>query len=295
MDRTRGESNGPAPGTEVRLTRPTELRDLLARHGIRLRHSLGQHFLVDENVLSRIVEAALEPRPERVVEVGAGVGTLTVALAPHVRKLWAVEFDERLIPILRHQMAPFPHVEVVHADFLRLSLADFGQGLLVVGNLPYQITSGVLLKLIRERDNVAWGVFLVQREVAEKLVAPPGPEASRLGVHLRAYYDLALLRKVPRTVFFPPPEVDSALIRLSRLPAPRISAPPDVFERVLATLFAGRRKTIRRALAALLSLPEVDGILSELGLDPQRRGETLTVEELDQLACALSSRNARRP
>ncbi|MCD5408152.1 16S rRNA (adenine(1518)-N(6)/adenine(1519)-N(6))-dimethyltransferase RsmA [Candidatus Bipolaricaulota bacterium] len=275
-----------------RLTRPSELRALLSRHGIRRRRGLGQHFLVDGNVLGHIVEAALEPGLSRAVEVGAGVGTLTCALAPHLERLWAVELDPRLIPILKEQVAPWPQVEVIHADFLTLPLAEFGRGLLVVGNLPYRITSQVLLKLIREREGVAWGVFLTQREVAEKLAAPPGPQASRLGTHLRAYYDLAVLRRVPRTVFYPPPEVDSALIRLRRLPVPRISSPPAAFEATLKVLFAGRRKTLRRALRALLPREEVATLLADLGIDPQRRGETLDIPELDRLARALHERGA---
>ena len=274
----------------ARLTRPSELAALLSQRGIRLHPALGQHFLVDANILLKIVEAAVETKAERAIEVGAGVGTLTLALASHFRKLWAVELDRRLIPVLKEQVAPFPQVEVIQADFLRLPLSDFGQDLLVIGNLPYQITSEVLLKLIRERRCAAWGVFMVQREVAEKLAAPPGRGVSRLGVHLQAYFEVELLRKVPKSVFFPPPEVGSALIRLRRLQRPRISAPQEVFERTLAALFSGRRKTIRRALTALLPPSEVDHLLEVLEIDPRRRGETLTVEEVDRLAAELARR-----
>lgn len=274
-------------GTRGELTRPSELRSLLSRHGIRLRKELGQHFLVDGNILGHIAAAALATACSRAVEVGAGVGTLTCALAPHLERLWAVEVDPRLIPILRRQVATFPNVEVVHADFLDLPLNRFGRELLVVGNLPYRITSQVLLKLIRERSRVAWGTFLVQREVGEKLIAPPGPQASRLGVHLRAYYQIEVLRRVPRTAFFPRPEVDSVLIRLRRLSTPLISSSPETFERVLALAFSGRRKTLRRALASRLPVKEVDRILSQLGLDPTVRGEALPLSELDRLAKAL--------
>lgn len=270
-----------------KLTSPRVLRELLARHGIRLRTELGQHFLVDENILQKIVEATEPSGGELAVEVGAGVGTLTVALAPRVGRLWAVELDQHLIPLLGEQVADLRGVEVIHADFLRVPLADLGEGLLVTGNLPYGITSGVLLKLIRERRAVNRAVLLVQREVAEKLVAPPGPEASRLGVHLGAYFELELVRRVPRTAFFPSPEVDSALIRLSKLPQPRIAASEEAFEWALGLLFSARRKTIRRALASLLPLPEVDQLLARLGLDPKARGEALPLEEIDRLAQAL--------
>ncbi len=274
-----------------KLTSPSVLRALLDRHGVRLRSKLGQHLLVDENVLRRIVELA-EPRPdETAVEVGAGAGTLTVALAPHVRELLAVEVDRRLIPVLEETTAGYPNVRVVPGDFRELRLSSFRERILVVGNLPYGITSDVLLKLLREREAVDRAVVMVQREVGEKLRAPPGPEASRLGVHLRAYFEVELVRKVPRTVFFPPPEVDSALIRVRKLPQPRIAAPEEAFERMLALVFSGRRKTLRRVLLGQLPAAEVDRILAELGLDPQVRGEALPLEALDRLA--LSSCRVR--
>jgi len=272
---------------ERKLTSPTVLRDLLARHGIRLRSELGQHFLVDENILARILELTEAAGDETAVEVGAGAGTLTCALAPRVRKLLAVEVDRRLIPVLEETTAAHPNVRVIRGDFRELSLASFGKGILLVGNLPYGITSDVLLKLVREREAVERAVFMVQREVGEKLVCPPGPEASRLGVHLRAYFDVKVVRKVPRTVFFPPPEVDSALVRLSRLATPRITAREDWFEWTLAALFASRRKTLRNALAARAPVADVDRLLAEVGLDPRVRGETLTLDALDRLAEAV--------
>lgn len=276
-----------------KLTSPTVLRDVLARHGVRLRPELGQHFLVDENVLQRIVELA-EPRAEETaVEVGAGAGTLTAALAPRVRELVAVEVDRRLLPVLAETTAPYPNVRVLPTDFREVALASLGKDLLVVGNLPYGITSDVLLKLLRERGAVDRGVLMVQREVGEKLVAPPGPGRSRLGVHLQAYFAVELVRKVPRTVFFPPPEVDSALVRIRRLPEPRIRAREEAFERALALVFSARRKTLRRALLAALPAGEVDAVLAGVGLDPQARGEALPLEALDRLALALDGWRAK--
>lgn len=275
------------PGMERKLTSPTVLRDLLAHHGIRLRSELGQHFLVDENTLARVVAATEGQREETAVEVGAGVGTLTRGLAPLVRELVAVELDRGLIPVLEETTAAHPNVRIVCGDFRELSLGSFGKRILLVGNLPYGITSDVLVKLIREREVVDRAVFMVQAEVSRKLVASPGPEASRLGVHLGAYFDVELVRKVPRTVFFPPPEVDSALIRLRKLPQPRIAAPEPAFEEVLAVLFSGRRKTLRRALLSKFPVEEVDRVLTEIGLDPRVRGEALPLEALDRLALAV--------
>lgn len=272
----------------ARLTSPSTLRELLASQGLTLRRSLGQHFLADANVLERIVEA-VEPKPqETAVEVGAGIGTLTVALAPHLCRLWAVEIDARLIPLLRAQVARFPNVHVLHRDFRDVDLSSLGTALLVVGNLPYGITSDVLLKIIRERKSVARAVFTVQWEVGEKLVAPPGPQVSRLGLHLRTYFAVELVRRIPRTAFFPPPEVDGALLRLHKLPQPRVSLPEREWEMTLALAFSQRRKTLRRVLASLLPVSQVDEMLGELGVDPRVRAEALDFPELERLGHALA-------
>jgi|Deesub1362B_J571_1020462.scaffolds.fasta_scaffold00408_11 16S rRNA (adenine1518-N6/adenine1519-N6)-dimethyltransferase len=273
-----------------KLTSPSYIREVLQRHGIRLRKELGQHFLADANVLEKIVKA-IDPKGEEIaVEVGAGIGTLTCALAPRVGKLYAVELDRRLISLLRAHCAPFPHVEVLEGDFLELPLEKFGEGLLVVGNLPYEITSGVFLKLVREREWVGRAAFLVQWEVAEKLVAPPGPDRSRLGVLLSAYYDLERLFRVSRNCFFPPPEVDGGFVGLRRLPSPRTSAPPGAFEEVLRILFSARRKTLRRVLSDRFGDDVAAGLLRELGLDPRVRAEALSLRDLDRIAAWLHTR-----
>lgn len=272
------------------LTSPTRIRQVLSRHGIRLKKELGQHFLADGNVLRKIISAIAPGGDEVAVEVGAGIGTLTCALAPRVGKLYAVELDRRLIPILEETLSGFPNVEIVPGDFLALPLGDFGRRLLVVGNLPYGITGQVLLKLVRERDRVGRAVFLVQWEVAEKLVAPPGPERSRLGVHLRAYFHVEVAFRVSRNSFFPPPEVDGGLVRIFSLPEPRISVPEEVFEEALRILFAARRKTLRRVLADRFGTEVAGELLSELGFDPRVRAEALDLADLDRLAAWLHSR-----
>jgi len=280
-------------GMEGKLTSPTVLREVLSRHGVRLRPELGQHFLADGNILERIVELTEAGGDETAVEVGAGAGTLTVALAPRVRELVAVEVDRRLIPVLEETTAAHPNVRVLPGDFRGFPLSSLGERILLVGNLPYGITSDVLVKLIREREAVERAVVMVQREVGEKLVAPPGPEASRLGVHLRAYFDAEVVRKVPRTVFFPPPAVDSALIRLRKLPVPHVTAPEPAFERALSLIFSGRRKTLRRALLGQLSAAEADRILAEARLDGRVRGEALPLEAVDRLAHTLDPGGTR--
>lgn len=269
------------------LTTPSVLRRLLADHGIRLTKTLGQHFLADGNILTRIAETCAVAEGEPVVEVGAGLGTLTLALAPRANPLWAVERDPRLVPLLKAHVAPWPNVRVVESDFRSVQLKDLAPEVTVVGNLPYGITSDVLLKLIRERAVVRRAVLMVQREVGERLNSPPGPKNSRLGMHLNAYYRLSLARRIPATAFFPAPEVDSALMTLYRLPQPRIQAHPDTFETVLAALFATRRKTARNSLSALAARDRVAQVIEELQLPPSIRGEALTVEQVDALARTL--------
>lgn len=270
-----------------KLTSPTVLRELLARHGVGLRKELGQHFLADGNILGKIVELVEPQGAETAVEIGAGAGTLTVALAPLVRQLVAVEVDRRLIPVLEEVVGHLSNVRVVCGDFREVPLPTLGERLLLVGNLPYGITSDVLLKLLRERKVVERAVVMVQAEVGEKLVAPPGRERSRLGVHLQAYFDVEVSRRVPRTAFFPPPEVDSALVRLTKLAQPRIRSREEAFERALALVFSSRRKTLRRALRAALPLEAAERVLVEAELNPQARGEALPLEALDRLAGAL--------
>ncbi len=272
------------------LTSPRVIREILSRYGIQLKKGLGQHFLADGNVLRKIISAIDPQGSEIAVEVGAGIGTLTCALAPRVGKLYAVELDRRLIPILRENCASYRNVEVVHGDFLGMCLEEFGEGLLVVGNLPYEITSGVFLKLIRERHCVERGCFLVQWEVARKLVAPPGRERSRLGVHLSAYFDIEVGFRVSRNCFYPPPEVDGGFVVLRKLPSPRISAPPEAFEEALRVLFSARRKTLRRVLSDRFGKEVAERLLDELGLDPRARAESLALEDLDRIAHWLHRR-----
>ncbi len=281
MDQPKDGSQPP------RLTSPRCIRQLLFEHGVRLSKALGQHFLADANILGKLVEACAVQGDEPVIEIGAGIGTLTLALAPQAGRVWAVEKDGRLIPILSEHLRDCASVEVIHADILELQLDTFGDELVLVGNLPYGITSQLLLKLIRDRSWVRRAVLMVQREVGERLVQGPGPRASRLGLHLRAYFDVDILRYVPRTAFFPPPEVDSAVLSLRPLARSRIQSRPESYEQVLKAVFGARRKTACNALSRLVRREHALQALQELGRPPSVRGEELTVEEVDALARKL--------
>jgi 16S rRNA (adenine1518-N6/adenine1519-N6)-dimethyltransferase len=292
----------------MNLTAPSVIARLLQEHGLRLRKALGQHFLCDENVLKKIIAAAELAVSDLVIEPGAGLGTLTLALAARAGRVIAVELDPKLAEVLRANLAASgsTNVEVLQQDFLELDLAGlisarrsiFGlTQAKVVGNLPYQITSPILEMLLAARGRLTSAILMVQHELAERLAAPPGPRASALGVQLQAVADVELLAKVPRTVFFPPPEVDSALIRLAFLARPRIEADLEVFSRVVRAAFNLRRKTIKQALirSPFLALEEEAVLLAlrEARIDPHRRGESLSLAEFDCLARAVAQIIAR--
>lgn len=279
-----------------RLTSPTALRAILRAHGLRLRKSLGQNFLCDKNILQRIIEEARLAHDQTVLEIGAGIGTLTQQIAPLVQHLCAVEIDARLIPLLKEHLASHSNVRVVPADFLTLDLETLHleQPLKVMGNLPYGATSPILEKLRSERQRFRVALLMVQLEVAQKITARPGSrETSALGVFLNAFANVTFITKVSRAAFFPQPEVDSALVRLEFLSQPRFHASEAAFLNVVRAAFNLRRKTLLQALQrspfTQLKSAEATRALEQAGIDPQRRGETLTIEEFDWLAQAVIS------
>jgi 16S rRNA (adenine1518-N6/adenine1519-N6)-dimethyltransferase len=278
----------------MKLTSPGVVRKILQQHGIRPRKSLGQHFLCDENVLNKIVEAAdLKPQ-DHVLEIGAGLGTLTQSIASKASQVIAVEIDPRLIPILEEQLADCSNVKIIEGDILKLdwaSLLPGGKLAKAMGNLPYGITSPLIDKLIQHRDLFTQAILLVQLEVAEKLTAPVGTRgSSSLGVMVQAYCEVKQVMRVSRNVFFPRPEVDAALLQLISLQTPRFQAPEELFLSVVHAAFGMRRKTILRALALSpqlkLTVEQARRVLRLAGIEEGRRGETLKLEEFDRLAQA---------
>ena len=263
-------------------------RKVLKEKGIRPRKSLGQHFMVSPRGLRAILEALDLRASDVVVEVGAGTGFLTIPLAARVSKVIAVEIDRRLAQVLREVCAPFPNVTVVEGDVLSFPPAALlerggcaGMEYKLAGNLPYYITSAILRHFLENRPRPSLAVVTVQKEVAQRILAPPG-EMSLLSVSVRLYARAELVEYLPAGAFFPPPEVDSAVIRLETFPEPPI--PPEEesgFFSLVRAGFSGKRKTLRNALQKGLSLPkgEAEKLLAEAGISPERRAETLSVEE----------------
>jgi 16S rRNA (adenine1518-N6/adenine1519-N6)-dimethyltransferase len=276
------------------MTAAAEVRELLARHGLHARHRLGQHFLLDDRVYDRIIaEVGAEP-DDWIVEIGAGLGTLTrrlCALVPGGRVV-ALERDPRLHQLLGAELAGLP-LELWLGDAVRFDLAALAgrapRRLLVVGNLPYQISSPILGNLEAAHRLVARAVFMLQREVAERLAAAPGSDQyGQLSVMLAQHFDVALVRRVGPRSFLPPPKVESAVVRLAARAAPRAAVVDEGhLGRVVKAAFGQRRKTLRNALTAAAPRAAVEAALAAAGIDGQRRGETLALEEFARLADAL--------
>jgi len=266
---------------------------LLRAHGLRPRKRLGQTFLIDPVALQRIVDAAELDGRDAVVEVGAGVGNLTRLLAGRAAHVVAVEVDDQLVELLREQVADLPNVTVLHGDVL--SVSDFGfphLGYVVVGNLPYYITSAVLRHFLEGRPRPSRLIVTVQREVAQRVVAEPD-DMSLLAVSVQFYGRPQIVARIPAGAFYPVPQVDSAVLRIAVYPAPRLALGPGVEERdffhVVRAGFSQKRKTLRNSLSAGLrrSTDEVEAALHRAGVDPRRRAETLSLEEWTELVKEL--------
>ncbi len=267
---------------------PSAVRELARRHGIRPRKALGQHFLIEPALARRIGELAGVRPGDHVVEVGPGLGSLTVALAAAGANVVAVEADPRLVPALEDAIEPWAdRVRVVRADALSVDWADELRDAgpwAMVANLPYNVSVPVVLRALEEEPRLERLLVMVQREVGERLAARPGDEQFG-AVSLRVAYfaDAKVLRKVARSVFWPQPNVDSVLVLLERRPPPVDADPARLFE-LIRVAFAERRKTMRNALARFgLTRDQADAALGACGIAPSARPETLGLEAFAQL------------
>jgi len=267
---------------------PLNIPSLLRQHGLHPKKSLGQNFLVDPVTLQRVVNAGGVGRTDTVLEIGPGLGGLTRHLASQAARVIAVELDQNLIPILRKVLTPFNNVEIIHGDILELNpqflIPD--SSYLVIANIPYYITSAVIRHLLESGHPPTRLVLTVQREVAERICASP-PDMSLLALSVQVYGQPAIAARIPAGAFYPPPKVDSAVVRIDLYPEPRLPQPHlDTFFKLIKAGFSQKRKTLRNALSAGLGLPKetVENLLTSAGIDPARRAETLNLEEWGRLA-----------
>ncbi|MCL1950057.1 MAG: 16S rRNA (adenine(1518)-N(6)/adenine(1519)-N(6))-dimethyltransferase RsmA [Turicibacter sp.] len=271
-------------------------REIIQKHGFTFKKSFGQNFLTDTNILTKIVDAADLGPDVGVIEIGPGIGALTEYIARRAKKVIAYEIDPRLIPILDETMVAYPNVKVIHQDILK---ADVGEMILaeladvkeiaVVANLPYYITTPILMGLIEKRLPIDRYVTMMQKEVAERLSAKPGTkDYNALSIAVQYFTDAKIALTVPKTVFIPAPNVDSAVVRLDRRQEPPVQVSDEGFLMDLVHgAFRQRRKTLHNNLASYFShLPkaEVSALISKAGIEPSRRAETLSIQEFGQLS-----------
>ena len=249
----------------------------------RPRKRFGQHFLTDRHYLERIV-GAIAPSPgDSMVEIGPGTGLLTAELAPKLDHLHVVEIDRDLAAALRGRFDP-AKVTVHEADALEFDFGGLPDPLRVVGNLPYNVSTPILFRVAAMAERVRDCIFMLQKEVVDRMVAAPATaDYGRLSVMLQYRFAMEALIRVPPGAFTPPPRVDSSVVRMAPLPGTRPMARDEArFERLVAAAFSQRRKTLRNAARGIAD----ESAFARAGVDPGRRGETLSVEEFIALADA---------
>ncbi|MHB1457668.1 MAG: 16S rRNA (adenine(1518)-N(6)/adenine(1519)-N(6))-dimethyltransferase RsmA [Armatimonadota bacterium] len=281
--------------TRIDLTSPAQLGDMLRRYGFYTKKRFGQNFLVDRNIINKLVDALDLHDDDCVLEIGPGVGTLTQAVAEKCGKVVAVEVDRDLIPILAETMTGFTNVKIVTEDILRLNLTDFlkeefgGCKVKVVGNLPYYITAPIIGQIFEAKENVERIVLMVQKEVAERLYADPGGRNyGSMSLFVQYHSQPEIIAQVSSSVFFPSPDVSSTVIRLTPYQTPPVDVPDEkLFFDVVHTAFSKRRKTLLNSLSQSAPLfiekTQAASALERAGIDPVRRAETLSLEEFARL------------
>jgi 16S rRNA (adenine1518-N6/adenine1519-N6)-dimethyltransferase len=267
---------------------PLNTETLLKRHGLRAHKGLGQNFLQDPLALAEIVSVA-EIRPtDTVLEIGPGLGSLTRYLAVAAKEIVAVELDSNLLPALQAVLTPYPNIRLMQGDILKLSPKDLitEKDYLVVANIPYYITSAVIRHLLENDPKPRRIVLTVQKEVAERICAKPG-DMSLLALSVQVYGKPRIAVRIPASAFFPAPKVDSAVLCVDIYPSPLIK--PELlntFFKLIKAGFSQKRKTLRNSLSSGLHISPTDAadLLTRAGIDPQRRAETLSIEEWQTLS-----------
>jgi 16S rRNA (adenine1518-N6/adenine1519-N6)-dimethyltransferase len=270
----------------------TSIKKELEAYGLVPRKKLGQHFLVDQNIVKKVVKTAKIEKDDVVLEVGPGLGMMTLALADQARRVVAVEIDSKLVEILKKKVGGYPHVEVIQKDILEMDFRQLrereGQPIKVVANLPYQISTPLLFQFIETKEAFSSLTLMLQREVAERMIAPPdGKEYGPLSIFTQLVADLSICFFIKPSCFFPPPKVDSAVIHMTWKDRPIVGIQDmDWFKKVVRGCFNYRRKTLINGLKySGLPLPaDSTERMNRVGIDPQRRPESLTLQEFANLA-----------
>ncbi|MCM2535589.1 16S rRNA (adenine(1518)-N(6)/adenine(1519)-N(6))-dimethyltransferase RsmA [Neobacillus pocheonensis] len=275
------------------IATPVRTRTILEKYGFSFKKSLGQNFLIDTNILRKIVDFADIGEHSGAIEIGPGIGALTEQLARSSKKVVAFEIDQRLLPILSETLSPYPNVKIIHKDVLEANVQEVIdeefttlKDIMVVANLPYYVTTPIIMKLLEERLPIRGIVVMLQKEVADRISASPGTkDYGSLSIAVQYYTKAETVMIVPKTVFVPQPNVDSAVIRLTRREKPAVLVKDEgFFFQVTKASFAQRRKTLLNNLTSQLpdgkqKKEEILSALHESKIEPSRRGETLSLEE----------------
>jgi 16S rRNA (adenine1518-N6/adenine1519-N6)-dimethyltransferase len=283
------------------IATPSRTREILKKHGFSFKKSLGQNFLTEPNILRKIVETAAVNKQTNVIEVGPGIGALTEQLAMNAAQVLAFEIDDRLIPVLADTLTPYDNITVVHQDVLKANLIGTTQSvfkqelpLKVVANLPYYITTPIMMHFLESDLDVSEMVVMMQKEVADRISAKPGTKAyGSLSIAVQYFMEASIAFIVPKTVFIPQPNVDSAIIKLTKRARPAVEVINEqAFFKLTKASFQLRRKTLWNNLIHYYGKDEATKAwlttsLTEAEIEPSRRGETLSLEEFARLSNTL--------
>lgn len=283
------------------IATPIRTKEILEKHGFSFKKSLGQNFLIDPNILRNIVSHADLTEKTGVIEIGPGIGALTEHLARNAGKVVAFEIDGRLLPVLEDTLSPYDNVTIINQDVLEADLnkivaEQFSEyeDLVVVANLPYYVTTPIIMQFLLGKVPIRGMVIMMQKEVADRITASPSTKAyGSLSIAVQYYMDAEVSMIVPKTVFIPQPNVESAVLKLTKKAEPPVDVKDEDFLFAVARgSFVQRRKTLLNNLQS--SLPdgkakkeEIMSAFERIGMDPGRRGETLSIEEFGELSNAL--------
>ncbi|EGQ2880016.1 16S rRNA (adenine(1518)-N(6)/adenine(1519)-N(6))-dimethyltransferase RsmA [Staphylococcus pseudintermedius] len=285
------------------IATPSRTRALLNQYGFNFKKSLGQNFLIDVNIINRIIDASGIDHMTGVIEIGPGMGSLTEQLAKNAHHVLVFEIDQRLIPVLDDTLSPYNNVTVINEDILKANVAEAIQQhlshcekIMVVANLPYYITTPILLTLLEQDLNIDGYVVMMQKEVGERLNAQVGTKAyGSLSIVAQYYTETSRVLTVPKTVFMPPPNVDSIVVKLMKRESPIVDVDnPNAFFKMTKGAFSQRRKTIYNNYQNLFENGKeqketIMQWLERADIDPKRRGETLSIQEYARLYAELEN------
>ncbi|MBM7601306.1 16S rRNA (adenine1518-N6/adenine1519-N6)-dimethyltransferase [Virgibacillus halotolerans] len=279
------------------IATPSRTKEILSKYKFSFKKSLGQNFLVDVNILENIIKHAGIDKSSGAIEIGPGIGALTEQLAIYADQVVAYEIDKRLFPILADTLQDYSNVELIHQDILQADVAAAieahfppEQSIHIVANLPYYITTPILMKLLRERLPVSSLTVMIQKEVAERMAAKPNSKSyGSLTIAVQYYTEASVVMRVPRQVFMPQPNVDSSILNLVVRENPPVQVEDeDFFFKLVQACFAQRRKTLRNNLTSFYKekydKETITNLLDSIEIDGIRRGESLSMEEFALLA-----------